>query len=309
MDFQSIKEFKDNYSKRYHGEIVPILKKYETRRRNTYWLVISIWILVLLIGAYVCTHCHNTDALTLIKCCIIMIALAWFVTGGIQKNFETKIKEKIMPLLMPAFGNFFWTKISTIDSSTIRETTLYSSFEEKIDDDNFFGQYKNIDININETLLQYETQNIKGDRRTQTEFDGVLVTMSLPKNYKAHTVIRKRDKFMTRCVYEEVRLEDPEFMKMYFVDGSDQVESRYFLTTAFMERFKNLRKAFGADYLEASIKGNQLFIAIPTSKDFFSIANLSKPLNDTKQFTKLLEEFIAILSIIDELKLNQDIGL
>lgn len=307
MDFQSIKEFKDNYSKRYHGEIVPILKKYETKRRYTYWLVILIWILVLFIGAFICTHCHNTD--TLLISCTVIISLAWLLTGYIQKKFETTIKEKIMPLLMPAFGNFFWTKFSPIDSDTIRKTTLYNRFEEKIDDDNFFGKYKDIDININETLLQYETSDSKGNRQTHTEFDGVLVTMSLPRNYTAHTVIRKRALFMTRCVYEEVKLEDPEFMKKYFVDGSDQVESRYFLTTAFMERFKNLRKAFGASYLQASVKGNQLFIAIPTSKDFFSIANLSKPLNDTKQFTKLLEEFIAILSIVDELKLNQDIGL
>lgn len=41
-----------------------------------------------------------------------------------------------------------------------------------------------------------------------------------------------------RRVYEEVKLEDVEFSKQFFVDSNDQVEARFLLTTAFMERFK-----------------------------------------------------------------------
>lgn len=307
MDFKSVKEFKDNFSKKYHGEVVPLLKKYEKERKSTYALVIAIWIVVLIIGAIICTHNKNTDVLLIV--CTFGIVLAWAITGFLQKNFETKIKKDVMPQLMPAFGNFMWTNAATIDEYTIRETTLFSRFERKIDDDNFFGTYKGIEINIDETLLEYETRDSKGNRQTHTEFDGAIVTLKIPRNLNAHTIIRRRSMMMNKKVYQEIKLEDTEFMKKYFVDGSDQVECRYLLTTAFMERFKNLQKAFGGSSIQASFKGNQIFIAISTSKDLFSIANLSKPLNDPKQFTTLLEEFVAILSIVDELKLNQNIGL
>lgn len=307
MDFKSVKEFKDNFSKKYHGEVVPLLKKYETERQFIYFCIVTIWLTVLVLGAILCANVKNTDVLLIV--CAIGIVCAWYLTGFLQKKFENKIKIEVMPQLMPAFGNFLWTNDATIDSYTIRDTTLFSRFDDKIDDDNFFGTYKGIEICIDESLLQYETRDSKGNRHTHTEFDGVFVTLNLPKKLNAHTIIRKRVLMMNKKVYEEIKLEDTEFMKKYFVDGSDQVECRYLLTTAFMERFKNLQKTFGGNSIQASFNGNQIFIAISTSKDLFSIANVTKPLNDTKQFTTLLEEFVAILSIVDELKLNQNIGL
>jgi len=306
MEFNSVKDFKDNFSQKYHGHAVPILKEKEKDRKNTLTLIYSIWIIAVIISAITCSVTKITEIMLLV--CGGSVYAAWSLTKFLQKNFERKLKTEIMPDLMQSFGNFVWTQASVVDEPSIRETTLFSRFDYKVDDDNFFGTYKGINICINEAALRYETTDSKGKRHVHEEFRGALISLELPRKFKAHTVIRKRS-FSNKKVYQEVKLEDPEFMKLYYVDGSDQVESRYLLTTAFMERFKNVQKTFGANSIQASFKGKDLLIALSTNKDLFSIGNLNKPLNDAKQFTKLLEEFISILSIVDELKLNQNIGL
>ena len=310
MEFESIQDFKRNFSEIYHGKVKSKLATFEGDKKRTKLICNIISIIGICIGVVLCYFLYPSgDVGAMIAGGVVPSSLGFVFSAWLAKNFEKRVKEKVMPDLMQAFGNFMWTKQSVIECHTIRATTLYNRFEWKDDDDNFYGTYKGININVNETKLKYQTRDSKGNRRTHTEFEGVMVQLELPRNFKAHTVIRKRVALLNKKVYEEIKLEDPEFMKRYFVDGSDQVESRYLLTTSFMERFKNLQKAFGASGLEASFNGNNLVIAISTSKDLFRIGKLNRPLADTKQFTTLLEEFISILAIVDELKLNQNIGL
>lgn len=310
MEFNSIQDFKSNFSKIYHGKVKDKLNEFEKEKNVTKFWVNLLWVITILISGFCCWTLYKMGEVGGIAIGIIVpLALSFTIVKWLSKRFEKKLKERVMPDLMQAFGNFTWTKQQVVDTYTIRRTTLYERFEWKEDDDNFFGSYKGIDINIDECKLKYETRDKNNNRHEHTEFEGVIVQLTLPRHFKAHTIIRQRILMLNKKVYEEIKLEDPEFMKMYFVDGSDQVESRYLLTTAFMERFKNVKRAFGAKGLEASFNGNELIMAIRTDKDLFSLGNIYRPLADTKQFTTLLEEFISILAIVDELKLNQNIGL
>ena len=162
--------------------------------------------------------------------------------------------------------------------------------------------------NIDETELSYTTRDSEGRRQKHIVFQGVIAQIDFKKPFKGHTIIRTRGLFNSKT-YEEVKLEDPEFSKMYFVDANDQIEARYILTTSFMERFKNIKNSFSASQMEASIQDSKILIAIHTTKDLFKLGDLNRPVNDTKQFTELLNEFVSILAIVDELKLNQNIGL
>lgn len=314
MEFNSIQDFRNNFSKIYHGKVKNYLGGFEKEKSNLKFLINFLWIIAIGLGVAIIYFVSSgfkmvPEDSSIFVLVVVPVFICVIIANWLAKKFERKIKEKVMPELMQAFGNFMWTKSSVIDIYSIREARLYNRFEWKEDDDSFFGSYKGVDININECKLKYEVRDSKGNRHEKTEFEGVLVQLRIPRNFKAHTIIRKRVALLNRKDYEEIKLEDPEFMKKYFVDGSDQVESRYLLTTSFMERFKNLQRAFGAKGLEASFKGNDLMIAIATSKDLFKLGKLNRPLADTKQFTMLLEEFISILLIVDELKLNQNIGL
>ena len=110
-------------------------------------------------------------------------------------------------------------------------------------------------------------------------------------------------------VLNEIKLEDPEFNKKYKAYSSDEVEGRYLITTAFMERFKNLQTAFGARGAKCSFYGESLMFAISTNKNLFEIGNLFTPLNSPKQLEKFFNELISILALIDYFKLDEKTGL
>ncbi len=110
-------------------------------------------------------------------------------------------------------------------------------------------------------------------------------------------------------ILNEIKLEDPEFNKKYRAYSSDEVEGRYLITPSFMERFNNIKTAFGAKGAKCSFYGNNLMFAISTHKNLFEIGNLFTPLNSPKQLQEFSEELISILALIDYFKLDEKTGL
>ena len=142
---------------------------------------------------------------------------------------------------------------------------------------------------------------------------GVVVEFDMNKNFTGHTIILENKKtrhsldFDTNK-YEEVILEDSDFNKKFKVFSTDQVEARYLLTTGFMRRFKNIENTFNAKFIRASFNDGQIFLGINANRDLFKMADLTKD-TDCNTFTKLFDEIVSILELIDELKLNQKLGL
>ena len=104
--------------------------------------------------------------------------------------------------------------------------------------------------------------------------------------------------------FKNVVLEDPKFNKHYRIYSSDQIEARYFLTPAFMERFYNLEKIFKAKNIKCSFYEDRLIIAINTKKDLFEIGDLFKSVKDSKSIRQFYEEINSIFDVIDTLKLD-----
>lgn len=107
----------------------------------------------------------------------------------------------------------------------------------------------------------------------------------------------------------KITLEDPEFNKKYNMYSSDPIEGRYLVTTAFMERFKNLHTEFGSQKAKCSFFENQVMFAITTHKNLFEIGNIFLPLANKKQIDKFYKEIAAIYELIDYFKLTEKIGL
>lgn len=144
-------------------------------------------------------------------------------------------------------------------------------------------------------------------------FRGVFVEFDMNKNFEGHTFLFERGatnrtiKF-DRSKFEEVKLEDPEFSSKFIVYSDNQVEARYVLTTAFIERFKNMKTAFSAKYIRAAFKDKKITIAIHAGKDLFAMTDLHKE-TDSHTFAVMFAEILSVLELIKVLKLNQKIGL
>lgn len=110
-------------------------------------------------------------------------------------------------------------------------------------------------------------------------------------------------------VLNEIKLEDPEFNKKFRAYSSDEVEGRYLITTAFMERFNNLKTVFGTSKVKCSFYGENVMFAISTNRNLFEVGNLFTPLSSTKNLEVFFEELVSVLLLVDYFKLDQKIGL
>ena len=182
------------------------------------------------------------------------------------------------------------------------------------------GSHKDVPLSLFECRLTSENGSGK-NRSTTTHFEGVIITIDVPKRFAGHTVV-KRDagkvgNWFSKQFKGELKpitLEDPRFEKRYEVFGTDQVEGRYLLNPAFMERLVELEDLFAADNhgrcdIQCAFKDGKLLFTIPTSKNWFSTGSIFKPANFIGEINAILKEMDQLFAIIDVLKLDDRTGL
>ena len=115
------------------------------------------------------------------------------------------------------------------------------------------------------------------------------------------------NKFSSRSdiKWQEIKLEDPEFTKKYKAYSGNQIEARYLITPAFMERFQNIQTAFGTNKVKCSFYGDSLMFAISTNKNLFEIGNLWKNLENPKQMETFFNELSSIFVLVEHFKLDE----
>ncbi len=315
-DEYSIKKFKQDYSRLVEKEVIPVMSKFEDeRKKRLVAAVISASVLGLV--AFILFFFVNPESTSANKA---VGQLAWGSVLGaflvwtyIKKSFENKIKKLIMPVLMSAIPGFDWLQTPPVKKEDIQNCMIIP-FSKKVSysfDDCFVGKYRNVNVALSECKCDLGNHNNK-----KTIIEGAFIKFDMNKNFEGVTVIRPRDpgyrdKYddLKREKMSEVELEDPEFSKKFVVYSTDQIEARYLITTAFMERFKQVEDAFDADFSYCSFSGKSIYIAPHTGRDMFNLCSLVKPIVNREQFETLFNEFASILAMVDHFKLDKKLGL
>ncbi len=324
---KSVKEFRENFDKVYYNMLLDIVAPFEQKRKEALKKAVICLICGLIVAGlfpviykYADLFLMNTfqnlssddrsELLTYIMAVPGLIFIRLVAAPSIiAKDFENTVKKKVMPTLLNALPKFKWNSKKCITNNFINNARLFSDYNREYGDESFKGKYKNVDVKMWETELGKETSSGK-NRSYTVRFKGVLVALEPQRQYKGLTIIKKDNLIdITPQGLEPVHLEDIEFEKEYNVYSNDQIEARYVLTTAFMERFKNIQLAFRASKIEASISEQGILLAISTNRDLFKVGKLWRPIADYEQFKTMMEEFASILELIDTLKLEQNIGM
>lgn len=117
---------------------------------------------------------------------------------------------------------------------------------------------------------------------------------SVIKDYKKY---KKQD----NADMKEVNLEGVDWDKKYEAYSTNQIDGRYLLTPAFMQRFLNLTTAFGTNKAKCTFFGNNITIAISTNKNLFEFGNLFTPIDGHDFY----EELSSILELTEHFKLYE----
>lgn len=100
---------------------------------------------------------------------------------------------------------------------------------------------------------------------------------------------------------EVIRLEDPKFEQCFSVFGTDQVDARYILSPALMERLLALREKYR--YFALSFFENQIYVAFHLNKNLFE-PRIFRSVTTKKQLEDYLNYIVLMIGIVDDLKLN-----
>ncbi|MDH5656163.1 MAG: DUF3137 domain-containing protein [Spirochaetia bacterium] len=161
----------------------------------------------------------------------------------------------------------------------------------------------------------------KAENNLQNYFHGFFFLADFNKNFSGRTFIfpdfpeEKYGSFIaenfqsfinsqkTYGVKEnQIRLEDPEFEKLFSVFSSDETEARYILSPSFMEKLTTFRKQTGIP-LRISFVNSKIFIVIPVASELFEMDPF-KPVNNLNLLHNFADDFIFAMGITDELNLN-----
>lgn len=182
-------------------------------------------------------------------------------------------------------------------------------------EDGFSGAINGVQVVFQEATLTEITpaQNRDEQDRETTVFWGLLLKIRIGKVLTGHTVVLPRNAlqvfFRTAfSKFEKVNLVSPVFDDHFTAMSTDQVEARYVLDPAFIERFIDAGALLGSKWIEASFMDQEIAFAIQRNKPMFEIGWLGQPLTGAA-LEKVAAELRAVVQLVDVLKLNPHTGL
>ena len=288
---------REEFHRIYTEQLEPVLKLLEEERVIEDSKNNKIIKPLLLIGcvAFIMIFVLNSVNDSLAIVCFFIVFFTIFPVGYIlNKSHEKRrkfLKERVFPKILSLHGQFYFSQnpkaITLVDIN--RKMGLYNRSTTKTDDDTVVGIYKGCNLLINECELTHIESRGKHSR-TVTDFKGLIIKIQMKKNFKGVTILGSSDNIRKLKGFENVELESVDFMQNRKVYSTDQIEARYLLTTAFMERVQSVAKSFMGN------RSNNM-----SSTDF---ANIELAMNQVKsvpligaQMSASLEKYLYDVSV------------
>lgn len=241
-----------------------------------------------------------------------IIGANWFFTREYVANFKTGIIEKIVTCVDE---DLKYSKNSYIPRSTFSKSKIFKhGIDRYRGDDYVCGKLGQTQVEFSEIHAQYVTRDSKGNRHYNTIFKGLFFVADFNKEFKGTTVVLPdvAEKMFggLGAVFQSwnkgrgqlIKLEDPEFEKMFVVYGEDQIESRYILSTSLMRRIVDFKKKNKRE-IYLSFVGSHIFIAIPYRRNLFE-PRIFRTLLSFVPIQQYFEDLQVAVDIVGDLNLN-----
>jgi hypothetical protein len=224
---------------------------------------------------------------------------------GPSRTAGRMIKERVIAFVGLHYDSDADTfPLATFDDADMLPYHTKSSLEDQIE-----GDIAGLPVHFCDAKLTKTTGSGKS-RRTVTVFRGPLVISQFPKRFSGRTLVVPDAGSIGNFFGDvfkssdgRVRLESPEFEKVFEVYATDQVEARYLLTPTTMDRLVAFKHRFDCKLRLAFVNDN-LLIAIDDRRDWFPNPGLFAKLTDPALVRTQFEEVARVADIVEALNLN-----
>jgi len=245
---------------------------------------------------------------------VIGVVLFVFIAGLLSKGYVREFKGTIIQKIVRFIDDDLrYAAHRYIPKSTFMASEIFKTRPNRYKGDDYVsGKVGATEIVFSEVHAEYKSGGKNSSRRTI--FKGLLFIADFNKRFTCQVVVLpdtaeklfgSLGKILQSWNLERdqlVKLEDPEFEKLFVVYGNDQIQARYILSTSLMERIIDFkRKTNRPIYL--SFVGSRIFVAISYTKDLFE-PGLLKTLTDFELIREYFEDLQLAISIVDTLNLN-----
>lgn len=298
---------------------------------NIFWFVAALVIAIAsFAGIFAVPISYNSNFIKMLKenCMPSVLKIfgdiQWKLGANMITNAQLDDSELFMTFNRRASDDVFWGKYKEVGFSACETNLYYESGSGR--NRTYYPVFNGVIINFasNKKIKNKTIIATKGDYTLRRSKIFIIVTILI---LLSQFIINTTDWFFyavagtislvscffiwkfsyaNREVLNEIKLEDPEFSKKYKAYSSDEVEGRYLITPAFMERFVNIKTAFGAKKVKCSFYGKSLMFAITSNKNLFEIGNIFHRLDNPKQLTEFFNELASILVLVDYFKLDEN---
>ncbi len=246
-----------------------------------------------------------------------VIALIWYYIkfGKIISEKKTKFKREVVGRIVTFLhGDLAYDHTKCIAEATYHKSKLYLSNISRYNGDDL------VSGTVGKTAIRFcelHTQQVrKSGKNTQvvTIFRGLFFVADFNKNFVGETFVlpdTAESSFgglgtffqkMNMSRPQLVKLEDIEFEKAFAVYGTDQIEARYILSPALMQRIMEFRKKTQKD-ISMSFIQSQVYIGVPVNKDLFEAPLFSTLVNYT-MISEYYNYLALCIGIVEDLDLN-----
>ncbi|MDG1996422.1 MAG: DUF3137 domain-containing protein [Emcibacteraceae bacterium] len=285
----------------------PLLDKLEVRRKSVFKTFLIMVCVLGFVVMYLLLEQGLTDFVKVAGGVSIVILIFFYRRMAVIRR---EAKEKLMPALCDQIGLEYNLHPFNTAIFPFKNTSIIPSYDEANLEDEITGSVEGIDFKLLEAKLIVITRDSKGRTSRKTVFQGFLVEFDFHKEFIGETVITKDHTVIGNFFSglgksgNRVKLEDPEFEKLFEVHASDQVEARYLLTPRFMERVVDFSKLPSVKQLQLAFRNGRVYMAIKRSGNAFEGGSFN--LNDPALIEQNIKDIAMIFDVVTELNLTQE---
>lgn len=310
---------KESFEAYYAREIVPEIPDLEVLRKEAMGkMALPMTIVIGLVGAlFVMNPILGLESLII----VIIGAVSLYglyrryknsVTREYRMEFKQKVIRKIVKYIDPKHRYSPYGKLS---KSEFDQSDMFLFSPDRYrGDDLVSGINDQTSFSFSEIYAQHYVRDHRRRRHLVPLFKGILFKADFNKNFNSRTLVLAdiSERFLgsfgefvqklniTRD--EIVRLENPDFEKVFSVYSPDQIEARYILSPKLMERILTYSEKHKLP-ISLSFSNSSVYIAIPRIKDLFE-PEVFKTIDNEELMHSYYEDMKLAIDIIDELDLN-----
>ena len=239
---------------------------------------------------------------------IVVISVIIFITciNNKSKIFSSFYKEEVVDEIIHAFcPNATYSPNNGVSEELFRNSALFTSPDRYHAEDLIEGCLDKTSFICSEVHAEERrARSTKNGVQYYWEdiFKGFLFIADFHKEFQGETTVLRDSFFKIKMGASRVKMENPDFEKVFDVFSTNQIEARYLITPSMMERMLKLDSNFKKG-VTISFRNSMILVAIPDSKNRFE-ADVWSSLSDMNILKSDFAVLQSLLDIVDELNLN-----